>query len=100
VELCVENHRKRVTTSEVNRFFEEVLSHHPPPPHGARPVRLYYVTQAQTSPPAFVAVANEPDHIHFSYKRYVANQLRQRFGFDGTPLRVFYRRKNPKKERD
>lgn len=97
VDVGIEGHRKRVTTSDLNRFFEEVLEHHPPPPQGNRAVRLYYVTQAQTAPPSFVAMCNEPDHVHFSYRRYVANQIRKRFDFKGTPVRVFYRRKKDKR---
>jgi GTPase len=84
-------HRKRVSTAEVNRFFEEVLEHHPPPTSGGRSVRLYYVTQARTAPPTFIVSTNHPDRVHFSYQRYVANQLRERFALHGTPVRVHYR---------
>lgn len=86
-------HKQRVSTGELNRFFEEVLEHHPPPTQGGRPVRLYYVTQAAVAPPTFVAVTNYPERVHFSYRRYVINQLRDRFGFVGTPIRVLYRPK-------
>jgi GTP-binding protein len=89
-----EAHKKRVTTGEVNRFFEEVLERHPPPSMNNRAVRLYYVTQVQAAPPSFVITTNYPDRVHFSYRRYVINQLRERFGFDGTPVRVFYRGKS------
>jgi len=86
-------HGKRIGTAEMNRFFEEVLSHHPPPTAKGRAVRLYYVTQAETHPPRFVVVTNEPEHVHFSYQRYVINAIRERFGFDGTPIRVTYKAK-------
>lgn len=86
-------HKHRVGTAEVNRFFEEVLEHHPPPSMNNRSVRIYYATQVQASPPTFVIASNEPERVHFSYRRYVVNQLRERFGFDGTPVRVFYRGK-------
>jgi GTP-binding protein len=85
------NHQKRVSTAEVNRFFEEVLAHHPPPTSGGRSVRLYYVTQARTAPPTFMVSANHPDRVLVSYQRYVVNQLRERFGFHGTPISVRYR---------
>jgi GTPase len=88
---CAAAHKKRVSTGEVNRFFEEVLDRHPPPTMDNRSVRLYYVTQAQASPPTFVIASNYPERVHFSYRRYVINQLRERFGFHGTPVRVFYR---------
>ena len=98
---AVAEHRKRIPTAEVNRFFTEVLERHPPPSYHNRPVRLYYVTQARTRPPTFVVMANDASAVHFSYQRYVQNQLRKRFGFQGTPIRVKYRSKEqrPKKTR-
>jgi GTP-binding protein len=86
-------HKRRVGTAEVNRFFEEVLEHHPPPSMNNRSVRIYYATQVSSAPPSFVIATNEPERVHFSYRRYVVNQLRERFGFQGTPVRVFYRGK-------
>jgi len=91
IRRAVNSHRQRIGTGPINRFFEEVLTNHPPPTYRKRPVRLYYVTQAQIKPPTFIAVTNEPEGIHFSYQRYVVNQIRQRFGFGGTPIRVRYR---------
>jgi GTP-binding protein len=88
---------QRVSTGELNRFFEHVLDTHPPPTSGGRAPRLYYVTQAETAPPVFVAVTNAPDAIHFSYRRFVVNQLRKHFGFEGVPVRVFYK---PKRKRE
>lgn len=85
------NHHRRVTTGEVNRFFEEVLAHHPPPTSGGRSVRLYFATQARVAPPTFMVSTNYPDRVHTSYQRYVVNQLRERFGFQGTPIKVHYR---------
>lgn len=93
VRACALAHKLRVTTGEVNRFFEEVLERHPPPSMNNRSVRIYYVTQVQAAPPTFVVASNYPERVHFSYRRYVVNQLRERFGFDGTPIRVFYRGK-------
>jgi GTP-binding protein len=93
IQDAVEEHRKRVSTAELNRFFEEVLEKHPPPTMHHRPVRLYYVTQVTVAPPTFVVMTNEPKGVHFSYQRYVMNQIRKRFGFKGTPIRVLYRGK-------
>ncbi|WP_437990009.1 ribosome biogenesis GTPase Der [Sorangium sp. So ce145] len=84
-------YRKRVPTGELNRFFEQILLTHPPPTHGGRAPRLFFVTQAETSPPLFVVVASDPDKLHFSYRRYVANQLRQAFALEGVPVRVKYK---------
>ena len=93
VEDAVVEHRKRIATGELNRFFEEVLERHPPPTMHHRAVRLYYITQASTAPPTFIVMTNEPKGVHFSYQRYVVNQIRKRFGFRGTPVRVRYRGK-------
>jgi len=93
VSAALVEHAKRIPTAAINRFFEEVLEHHPPPTQKGRPVRLFYVTQAATRPPTFIAVTNEPKLVHFSYKRYVVNAIRERFGFEGVPIRVFYRRR-------
>jgi GTP-binding protein len=92
------SHRKRIPTGELNRFFEEVLERHPPPTQSGKAIRLYFVTQAMVAPPTFVISANFPDRVHWSYQRYVSNQIRERFGFEGTPLRVHYRPKNKKDE--
>ena len=86
-------HKLRVGTAAVNRFFEEVLDRHPPPSMNNRAVRIYYATQVSAAPPTFVIASNHPERVHFSYRRYVVNQLRERFGFDGSPVRVFYRGK-------
>jgi GTP-binding protein len=94
--------RQRIGTGELNRFFEEVLQTHPPPTHGGKAPRFYFITQAESAPPTFVIVTSHPDHIQASYERYVKNAIRKRFGFEGAPLRVFFRRKDrrpPKKKR-
>jgi GTP-binding protein len=97
VERVMESFRRRVPTAQLNRFFEQVLAHHPPPPQGGRALRLYYITQAQVEPPTFVAITNHPDDIHFSYRRYVQNQIGKHFAFVGTPVRVLYRKKKNKR---
>ncbi len=89
---------RRVGTGELNRFFEQVLETRPPPTMGGRSPRLYYVTQAEVAPPTFIAMTNAPDSIHFSYRRFVVNQLRKHFGFDGVPLRVHYKARRKRGE--
>jgi GTP-binding protein len=95
----VEAHRTRIGTAEMNRFFEEVIDRHPPPSMRGKAVRIYYITQVTSRPPTFMAVTNEPEGVHFSYQRYVMNQIRERFGFRGTPLRVKYRGKKKREAR-
>jgi GTP-binding protein len=91
-------YRGRVATGELNRFFEQVLVTHPPPSMGSRSPRLYFITQAETAPPLFVVMSNEPEYIHFSYQRFLTNQLRKAFGFEGVPLRVVYKRRRRRGE--
>jgi GTP-binding protein len=88
---------RRVGTGELNRFFEGVLDLKPPPTMGGRAPRLYYVTQAEVAPPTFIVMTNAPDSIHFSYRRFVMNQLRKHFGFEGVPVRVHYK---PRRRRE
>jgi GTP-binding protein len=91
VARVAEAFRRRVGTGELNRFFEQVLENRPPPTSGGRAPRLYYVTQAETAPPLFVVQSSDPEAIHFSYQRYVINQIRKAFGFEGVPVRVRYK---------
>ncbi|MSP17257.1 MAG: ribosome biogenesis GTPase Der [Myxococcales bacterium] len=86
-------HGKRIQTAELNRFFAEICETHPPPTVRNKSVRIFYITQAVTHPPTFLLFANRPELVHYGYRRYLANQLRQRFGFEGTPLRIITRRK-------
>ena len=89
--------RRRVPTGALNRFFEQVLATHPPPTSGGKAPRLYYITQAEAAPPLFVVMASDPEKLHFSYRRYVLNQLREHFGFEGVPVRVRYK---PRRRRE
>jgi GTP-binding protein len=89
---------RRVGTGELNRFFEQVLDTRPPPTMGGRSPRLYYVTQAEVAPPTFIVMTNAPESIHFSYRRFVVNQLRKHFGFEGVPVRVHYKARRKRGE--
>ena len=91
VRRVADAYRRRVPTGELNRFFEQVLMTHPPPTSGGRAPRLFFITQAEASPPLFVVIASDPEKLHFSYRRYVTNQIRQTFGFEGVPVRVKYK---------
>jgi len=89
--------KRRVSTSDFNRVLSEVTLRHSPPGKGARKTRLYYGSQVSTRPPTFVIHTNDPGALLESYKRFLAKQLRQYFGFDGTPLKIFWRDKNKSK---
>jgi len=98
VRRAAEEFQRRVPTAALNRFFEQVLEHRAPPTHKGRAPRIYYITQAESAPPVFVAVTNAPDHIKESYKRYVVNQIRKSFGFECVPIELRFRGKGKKAE--
>ncbi len=83
--------RKRISTGELNRVLAAATARTPPPPVRGRRPKLFYMTQAAIAPPTFVFFANDAASVHFSYRRYLENQLRERFGFDGTPLKLVFR---------
>lgn len=85
---------KRIETSRLNRHLSRWIQYLPPPLHRKRPVKLNYITQSSIKPPTFVIFTNHPEGIHFSYRRYLINQIRKDFGFEGTPIRVTF---TPKK---
>jgi GTP-binding protein len=83
--------RKRISTGELNRVLIAATERTPPPPvRGHRP-KLFYATQAAVAPPTFVFFASDASSVHFSYRRYLENRLRDTFGFDGTPIRLVFR---------
>ena len=83
--------RKRISTGELNRVLAAATDRTPPPPvRGNRP-KLFYATQAAVAPPTFVFFASDAAAVHFSYRRYLENRLREKFGFDGTPIRLVFR---------
>jgi GTP-binding protein len=83
--------RKRISTGELNRVLTTATDRTPPPPvRGHRP-KLFYATQAAVAPPTFVFFASNASAVHFSYRRYLENRLREKFGFDGTPVRLVFR---------
>ena len=83
-----EARRSRVTTAEMNRFFQDLGFDRVPGPSGpgGKPLKLYYLTQAGVAPPVFVAFTNSAQKLHFSVERYLENRIRERFGFAGTPI--------------
>lgn len=81
---------RRIATAEVNEFFREAVASHPLTTKG-RMLKLLYATQASVRPPTFVLFVNDPSIVHFSYRRYLENQIRRRFGFEGTGIRIVLR---------
>jgi GTP-binding protein len=93
IDQIAEQMKKRVTTGQLNHYFGQWVERLPPPLHKNRRVKLNYVTQVSTGPPTFVIYTNQPDGIYFSYERYLVNQIRETFGFEGVPIRLQFRKK-------
>ncbi len=89
---------KRIPTALLNELLEDALAVNPPPPVKGKQVKIYYGTQPEVKPPKFVFFANEPELIHFSYRRYLENRLREAFGFTGTPIEVKFKRRERRGE--
>jgi GTP-binding protein len=84
---------KRIPTSRLNKYLGQWVEHSPPPLHKSRDVRLNYITQVSAGPPTFAIYTNFPEGIHFTYERYLINQMRETFGFQGVPIRFQFRKK-------
>jgi GTP-binding protein len=87
----VEERNRRVTTAQLNKMLREAVAKHPPASKPGKWLKFYYATQVDVAPPTFVFFVNDPTQIHFSYRRYLENQLRDHFGFTGTPIRMSFR---------
>jgi len=86
-----EEFSRRVTTGELNRAVMAAMDRHHPPSHKGRQLKIYYATQVTVQPPTFVVFVNDPELMHWSYQRYLVNELRKHFGFGRVPLRMFVR---------
>lgn len=81
-----ENYSQRITTSRLNEVMERALSRHQLPSMSGQVIRIYYATQYETRPPKIAIVMNKPRGLHFTYRRYLTNKLREAFNFTGTPV--------------
>ena len=88
-----EQYSRRVGTGQVNRIIEEAVRKNEPPLHNGRGVKLYYGAQVSTKPPTFVIFTNRPEGIHFSYERYLTNQIRKETGLEKAPIKLFFRQR-------
>ena len=86
----------RVSTSTLNQVLNEAIAVVQPPTDKGKRLRIFYMTQASTKPPTFVVFVNDKDLFHFSYERYLVNQIRKEFGLVGTPVRMIVREKSEK----
>ena len=90
------NNAMRVNTSVINQVLNEAIALVQPPTDKGRRLKIFYMTQASTKPPTFVVFVNSKELFHFSYERYLINQLRKEFGLQGTPIRMIVREKKDK----
>lgn len=95
-----EQYNTRLSTGEVNRIIEWATERTPPPLHKGKRLKFFYTTQVATKPPTFVLFVNYPEAVHFSYKRFLMNQLREYTGLSDTPIKLLYREKSGRMEFD
>jgi len=94
VQHVAQQHSLRITTHLVNDVVSDAVAINPPPTDKGRRLRINYVTQVAVKPPTIVVFVNDPSLMHFSYERYLENKIRAAFNFEGTPIRLFTRRKS------
>lgn len=93
INFCSQNSTRRISTGMLNDVLIEAMALNQPPAEKGRMLKIYYITQVSVKPPTFILFVNETELLHFSYKRYIENQLRDAFGFLGTPIRFITRNK-------
>jgi GTP-binding protein len=91
IDEVIRERKKRISTAELNRFFRDSLSRMSLPSYKGKAVRLYYITQVKTEPPAFVIFTNYPSVLKDAYIRHIEKGLREKFSFMGTPIRIYVR---------
>ncbi|WP_195571016.1 ribosome biogenesis GTPase Der [Paenibacillus sp. 1001270B_150601_E10] len=94
IQHVAEQHSKRISTHLLNDVVSDAVAYNPPPTDKGRRLRINYVTQVSVKPPTLVIFVNDPELMHFSYERYLENRIRASFDFEGTPIRLFTRRKS------
>lgn len=93
IKLASENHVRRIPTSILNDVIMDALALNPPPSVKGKQLKIFYITQVAVKPPAFAVFVNDPELMHFSYKRFLTNQIRDAFDFTGTPIHILVRKR-------
>ena len=88
----------RISTGKLNDVLASATARVQPPTDKGKRLKIYYMTQASTRPPTFVCFVNRKDLFHYSYQRYLDNQIREVFGLEGTPTKFFIREREEKKK--
>ena len=99
VDEVYEQYARRITTGQLNRFLERAIEKNEPSLHRGKRIKFYYAVQTSTKPPTIVCFVNYPQAVHFSYKRYLINQLRKETGLDKTPIRIIFRQREGRKKK-
>lgn len=90
----------RIPTSDLNKLIRNAVDKHPPPQKGGIRVKILYVTQADVAPPTFVFFVSKPEWVHFSYRRYLENRIREEYPFVGSPIRLVFRQRSDERFSD
>lgn len=93
IKLANQQHKRRITTGMLNDILNEATAKQQPPSDKGKRLKIYYATQASVAPPTFILFVNSQDLFHYSYLRFIENQFREAFGFEGTPLHFIIREK-------
>ena len=96
IDVVRENRALRISTGVLNEIMAEAVAMQQPPSDKGKRLRLYYITQVAVKPPTFVVFVNDKELMHFSYTRYLENQIREAFGFRGTSLKFIIRERKEK----
>ena len=88
-----DNHEQRISSAVLNDVVMDAIAHNPTPTNNSKRLRIYYATQVAIKPPTFVIFVNDPELMHFSYERFLENQIREAFDFEGTPIHIIERRR-------
>lgn len=91
IENVFSEYSKKLPTPKLNKIFQEIVKHRPPPSFKGKFIKFYYITQVLAKPPSFKIIVNHPEGVGVSYERYIHHKLRENFNFEGTPLRLFFR---------
>lgn len=94
IEMANENHKKRVQSSTLNEVITDAVAMNPTPTSNGQRLNIFYATQVAIQPPTFVVFVNDVELMHFSYKRFLENRIRDAFGFEGTPVHLISRKRN------
>lgn len=94
IEKCYENYSKRISTSVLNDVIIDAVAMNPPAEFNHGVAKFFYSSQVAVCPPAFTVFVNDPSYVHFSYMRYIENQIRKNFDFEGTPIKILLRKRD------